>query len=127
MYRSLLKSDHTSFNSDRTTFMTDGLNSVTQIDSSTRMFSKSMVISGIRCMLSYVVFPWLLPVLGVTGTVGPLIGIPIALVAIWFNISSIKRFTKSGHQLKKLIIPINTAVIALLLVLVVFDVLELIN
>ena len=50
--------------------MTDGLNSVTQIDSSTRMFSKSMVISGIRCMLSYVVFPWLLPVLGVTGTVG---------------------------------------------------------
>ena len=62
MDRSSLKSDHTSFNSDRTAFMTDGLDSVTQIDSSTRMFSKSMVISGIRCMLSYVVFPWLLPV-----------------------------------------------------------------
>ena len=107
--------------------MTDGLNSVTQIDSSTRMFSKSMIISGIRCMLSYVVFPWLLPVLGVTRTVGPLIGIPIALVAIWFNISSIKRFTKSGHQLKKLVIPINTAVIALLLVLVVLDVAELVS
>ena len=91
MDRSSLKSDHTSFNSDRTAFMTDGLDSVTQIDSSTRMFSKSMVISGIRCMLSYVVFPWLLPVLGVTGTVGPLIGIPIALVAIRFHICSMKR------------------------------------
>jgi len=125
--RSSFKSDRTSFNSDRTAFMTDGLNSVTQIDSSTRMFSKSMIISGIRCMLSYVVFPWLLPVLGATGTVGPLIGIPIALVAIWFNISSIKRFTKSGHQLKKLVIPINAAVIALLLVLVVLDVVELVS
>ncbi len=107
--------------------MSDGLSSVTQVDSSTRMFSKSMVISGIRCMLSYIVFPWLLPVLGVTGTVGPLIGIPIALVAIWFNISSIKRFTKSDHQLKKLVLPINAAVIVLLVVLVVLDVVELVS
>ncbi len=105
--------------------MSDGPSSLTQVDSNTRMFSKSMVISGIRCMLSYVIFPWLLPVLGITGTVGPLIGIPIALVAIWFNISSIKRFTKSGHQLKKVVIPINAAVIALLVVLVILDIAEL--
>ena len=69
--------------------MNDSLSSTTQVDSSTQMFSKSMVISGIRCLLSYIVFPWLLPLLGVAGRVGPLIGIPIALVAIWFNLSSI--------------------------------------
>ena len=107
--------------------MNDSLSSTTQVDSSTQMFSKSMVISGIRCLLSYIVFPWLLPLLGAAGSVGPLIGIPIALVAIWFNLSSIKRFMKSEHRLRKIVIPINAAVIVLLLILIGIDIAELID
>ena len=107
--------------------MNDSLSSTTQVDSNTQMFSKSMVISGIRCLLSYIVFPWLLPLLGVAGNVGPLIGIPIALVAIWFNLSSIKRFMKAEHRLRKIVIPINAAVIALLLILIGIDIAELID
>ena len=33
-------------------------------DLAARRFSRSMIVSGVRCMLAYVVFPWLLPALG---------------------------------------------------------------
>ena len=94
-------------------------------DKSTRTFSISMVISGIRCVLAYVVFPWLLPVLGVTGGVGPGIGLAIGTVAIGFNVWSIFRFWRADHRLKWLVVPINVAVIVLLLILVSFDVADL--
>ncbi|MEE2768282.1 MAG: hypothetical protein VX833_03615 [Actinomycetota bacterium] len=91
-------------------------------DTTTRTFSTSMVISGVRCMLAYVVFPWLLPVLGVTGGVGPGVGLVIGTVAIGFNVWSILRFWRTDHRLKWTVIPINLAVIVLLLILVGFDI-----
>ena len=94
-------------------------------DTSTRTFSISMVISGIRCVLAYVVFPWLLPVLGVTGGVGPGGGLAIGTVAIGFNVWSIFRFWRAAHRLKWLVVPINVAVIVLLLILVGFDIADL--
>ena len=96
-------------------------------DTSTRTFSISMVISGIRCVLAYVVFPWLLPVLGVTGGVGPGVGLSIGTVAIGFNVWSIVRFCRADHSLKWIVVPINVAVIVLLLILVGFDVADLIG
>ncbi len=94
-------------------------------DTATRTFSTSMVISGIRCVLAYVVFPWLLPVLGVTGGVGPGVGLAIGTVAIGFNVSSIVRFWRADHRLKWIVAPINVAVIFLLLILVGFDIADL--
>ena len=94
-------------------------------DTATRTFSISMVISGVRCVLAYVVFPWLLPVLGVTGGVGPGVGLAIGTVAIGFNVWSIFRFWRADHRLKWLVVPINVAVIVLLLILVSFDVADL--
>tara|TARA_Y100001947_G_scaffold148787_1_gene146301 strand:- start:559 stop:882 length:324 start_codon:yes stop_codon:yes gene_type:complete len=94
-------------------------------DTATRTFSISMVVSGIRCVLAYVVFPWLLPVLGVTGGVGPGVGLAIGTVAIGFNGWSIVRFWRADHRLKRIVVPINVAVIVLLLVLVSFDVADL--
>ena len=94
-------------------------------DTATRTFSISMVISGVRCVLAYVVFPWLLPVLGVTGGVGPGGGLAIGTVAIGFNVWSIFRFWRADHRLRLIVVPINVAVIVLLLLLVGFDVAEL--
>ena len=100
---------------------------VTSSQVTTRTFSFSMVISGIRCMLSYVVFPWLLPLLNIGGLVGAGVGVSIGVVAIYFNIKSINRFRSSGHYLKRLIIPINSAVIVLLTILIGFDIATLVN
>ena len=91
-------------------------------DSITRAFSQSVVVSGIRCMLAYVVFPWILPLLGVAKGVGPWIGIVVGVVAIGFNIASIRRFQMADHRWKWPITAINASEIVLLLILLVEDV-----
>ncbi|MCP4435316.1 MAG: hypothetical protein GY812_07455 [Actinomycetia bacterium] len=90
-------------------------------ETATRVFSQSVVISGIRCVLAYVIFPWVLPALGVAGGVGPWIGIVIGVVAISFNIASIRRFWIADHRWKWPITVINLSVIGLLLALLVID------
>lgn len=90
-------------------------------DSAARMFSTSVLISGIRCVLAYVVFPWILPIFGLTRWLGPWIGITISVVAIGFNIASIRRFWRADHQWKWAISAINVSVIGLLSVLLVMD------
>ncbi|MDZ7675608.1 MAG: hypothetical protein U5K30_11140 [Acidimicrobiales bacterium] len=90
-------------------------------DQATRAFSTSIAISGIRCMLAYVVFPWVLPALGVARGVGPGIGLAVGIVAIGFNIASIRRFHASDHRWKWPISALNGAVIVLLSILAVID------
>lgn len=94
-------------------------------DSANRAFSTSILVSAIRCTLTYVIFPWVLPAAGVAGGVGPGIGLAIGLVAIGCNIASIRRFWASDHRWKMQITVLNTCVIAMLSVLVVLDVRDL--
>ena len=47
-----------------------------------RAFNTSIIVSGIRCTLAYVVLPFIAPLIGLAPGIGPLIGIPIAIVAI---------------------------------------------
>ena len=89
------------------------------------MFSVSVAISAVRCSLTYIVFPWLLPAVGVAGGVGPAVGIPIALAAIGFNVASIRRFWRADHPWKIPVSTLNVGVIALLAVLIAIDVTEL--
>jgi hypothetical protein len=90
-------------------------------DSATRVFSQSVLISGIRCVLAYVIFPWVLPLLGVAGGVGPFIGLVVSVVAIGFNVASIRRFWVADHRWKWPITVINCSVIGLLLYLLISD------
>ncbi|MDG2908595.1 MAG: hypothetical protein P6D49_09885 [Acidimicrobiales bacterium] len=107
---------------------TSGTSSQTSdTDLAARRFSRSMIVSGVRCMLTYVVFPWLLPALGWASGVGPWIGLPIGLLAIGFNVDSIRRFRASDHRMRVLVMAINVGVIALLAVLVVGDLAELLG
>lgn len=87
----------------------------------TRAFSLSVAASAIRCTLTYVVFPWVLPAVGVASESGPVIGIAVATVAIVFNVASIRRFWRSGHRWKWPVSLLNVLVIAMLLVLLVGD------
>jgi len=87
-----------------------------------RIFSTSVVISAIRCSLSYVILPWLAPLLGWQGALGPVVGILLGAVAIAANLWSIRRFWSSGHRLRRPISALNAAVIVLVVVLVVRDI-----
>ena len=86
-----------------------------------RVFSVSVVVSGVRCFLAYVLFPWVLPAAGITSGVGSGLGLAIGAVAIVFNGLSIRRFQRTGHRWRWPITALNSGIIVLLSVLMVID------
>lgn len=84
-----------------------------------------MVVSGTRCLLAYIVFPYAFPLLGVTDVVGPAVGVAIGVVAVVFNGLSIRRFWRADHRLKWVVITVNVAVIGLMCFLAAGDIGEL--
>ena len=86
-----------------------------------RVFSVSVVVSGVRCFLAYVLFPWVLPAAGIASGVGSGLGLAIGAVAIVFNGLSIRRFQRTGHRWRWLITALNGGIIVLLAILMVID------
>jgi hypothetical protein len=84
-------------------------------------FSKSVMLSAVRCLLTYIVLPWLLPAIGVANGWGPFLGLVVSPIAILFNVLSIRRFHRSHHKYRWPISIVNATIIVLLLVLVVRD------
>jgi hypothetical protein len=92
-----------------------------------RAFSTSILVSATRCTLTYLVLPFLAPALGLAAGVGPAIGIPIGIVAIGSNVLTIRRFWAADHRWRWAYTAIALTVIALLLVLMVEDILDLVG
>jgi hypothetical protein len=96
-------------------------------DPAARAFSVSIGVSAIRCLLTYVVFPWVLPLAGFAGGVGPVVGLVVGTVAIGFNVASIRRFWLARHRWRWAITVLNSSVIVLLVVLIAIDVADLVS
>lgn len=92
-----------------------------------RSFSLSMLVSGIRCILAYVILPFVTPLLGMAPGVGPGLGIVIGAVAIGANLFSMRRFWVLRHPWRKPITALHIGVISFLLVLVTLDVIQLVD
>lgn len=92
-----------------------------------KAFSTSILVSAVRCLLTYIVLPFVAPVLGIAKDVGPWIGIPIGIAAIVFNVLSMRRFFAADHKWRWAYALIGTAVIALLLVLMAGDIADLLS
>jgi hypothetical protein len=92
-----------------------------------RAFSTSVLVSAVRCVLTYLVLPFLAPALGLAAGVGPAIGIPIGAVAIACNVMTIRRFWAADHRWRWAYTALALTVIALLLVLMVEDVVTLVG
>ncbi|HKA84419.1 MAG TPA: hypothetical protein VKD21_11180 [Acidimicrobiales bacterium] len=91
-----------------------------------RAFSTSILVSATRCMLTYIVLPFVAPALGLAAGVGPAVGIPIGVVAIGSNVLTIRRFWAADHRWRWAYTGVALTVIALLLVLMVEDVVGLV-
>ena len=76
---------------------------------------------GARCILTYIVLPFVAPVLGFAAGVGPIIGIPIGTVAIVCNVLTIRRFWAADHRWRWAYTALALTVISLLLVLMAKD------
>jgi hypothetical protein len=90
-----------------------------------RLFGPSMLLSALRCLLTYVVFPIVTPLLGTAAAVGPAIGIPIAVLALVFDVMGIRRFWLANHKWRWIVSAVYLGVMALVTVLLVGDVVQL--
>ncbi len=96
-------------------------------DSARRAFQTSIMVATVRCLLMYIVFPFVLPAVGIAGGVGPVIGLLISIVAITAITMSVRRFWRADHSKRWHYTVLGFAVIAFLLGLVVVDVVELVG
>ena len=92
-----------------------------------KLFSFAILISALRCMLSYVILPFVIPLfgLGATAGVGPEIGIPLGVVAIFFDVKGIRRFWIAQHRYRWQMTVVYLLVIGLVLYLVARDIVHL--
>ncbi|MGD0392027.1 MAG: hypothetical protein ABSC41_05230 [Acidimicrobiales bacterium] len=92
-----------------------------------RIFSASIFLSALRCLLSYIVLPVVLPAIGVARGVGPAIGIPIGILALTFDYLGIRRFWLADHRQRWAFTALYAVVGSMVLALVVIDVVSVLH
>lgn len=90
-----------------------------------RLFNFSMALSGLRCLLSYVLLPVVTPAIGAAAQVGPMVGIPIAAVALVFDVMAVRRFWAAQHRWRWKITLVYAAVMTMVFGLLVSDIVHL--
>ncbi|MDA8391908.1 MAG: hypothetical protein M0Z87_03725 [Actinomycetota bacterium] len=92
-----------------------------------RVFSVSITLSALRCTLSYVVLPILAPLLGVATSIGPYVGIPVAILALIFDAKGIRRFWLANYRLRWQMTFVYLAVMGLVTMLLVDNISQLLH
>lgn len=92
-----------------------------------KAFQTSIMVASVRCLLMYVVFPFVLPAVGLASGVGPWIGLPISFAAIIAITMSIRRFWRADHSKRWHYTVLGTTVIGFLVYLVVKDIADLLS
>lgn len=62
-----------------------------------RAFRISVVVSAVRCIITYLAIPVLVPLLSLSGWVAAPVGIALCVVAVVNGVISVRRFWASDH------------------------------
>ncbi|MDO5682795.1 MAG: hypothetical protein Q4G46_08205 [Propionibacteriaceae bacterium] len=105
---------------------------VTDVDkkaslSAHRAFRISVVISGIRCLATYLVIPLLVPLISFAGVLAAPVGIALVLVAYVSGVLGVRRFWKADHRSKWTYTWFMAVVFTVLTIALVADVVRLIQ
>ena len=92
-----------------------------------KAFRRSMMISTVRCTLTYLVFPFVLPALGLVTDTGVVISIVIGTLAMTCDIFSIRRFFAVDHKWRWHFSTVAFSVVCLLGILLVKDVVHMVG
>lgn len=92
-----------------------------------RAFNVSIIVSGVRCTLAYVLLPFVAPFIGLAPGIGPALGLAIGAIAIVANVLSMRRFWRARHPWRKPVTVIHMGMIAFLVVLMTIDAMALIG
>ncbi len=87
-----------------------------------KVFGASILVSTVRCLLTYVLLPLLKPVVDLSGGVGPILGLVIGTVSAVAIIASMRRFWGADHRWRWAYTAIGGAILVLLVVQAVGDV-----
>jgi hypothetical protein len=90
-------------------------------DQAQRLFSLSIALSAARCLLSYIVLPVITPLVGPAAGDGPALGIPLAVVALIFDVRAVRRFWMAEHRWRRPITALYGVVMAMVVALLVHD------
>ena len=86
------------------------------------IFGASLLVSTVRCLLTYIVLPVLKPVVDLTGGVGPVLGLVLAVVSTVAIVASMRRFWRAGHRYRWHYTAVGGAILVFLAVGAVVDV-----
>jgi hypothetical protein len=92
-----------------------------------KAFQTSILVATVRCLLMYVVFPFVLPALGIARGVGPAVGLVVNAVAMVCIVLSMRRFFGADHPKRWWYAALGGSVLVLLAVLAVVDVTDLVS
>ncbi|MDF2731573.1 MAG: hypothetical protein K0S92_198 [Desertimonas sp.] len=92
-----------------------------------KAFQTSMLVATVRCLLMYIVFPFVLPALGIAKGVGPAIGLAVNLVAMVCIVFSLRRFFRADHPKRWWYAALGGSVLVLLVVLAATDIADLVR
>ncbi|WP_179228893.1 hypothetical protein [Parenemella sanctibonifatiensis] len=67
-------------------------------DGAHRAYRTSLIVSGIRCLITYLLIPVLVPVLNLSNAVAAPVGILLCAVAVVSGIAGVRRFWQSDHK-----------------------------
>jgi hypothetical protein len=86
-----------------------------------KAFQTSLIVATFRCLLMYVVFPFVLPAIGLAKGVGPAIGLVINLAAMVCIVMSMRRFFRADHPKRWWYLALGGTVLVFLVVLAITD------
>ena len=87
-----------------------------------KAFGTSILISTVRCLLTYVLLPLLKPVVDLSGGVGPILGLVIGAVSATAIVYSMRRFWRANHRMRWAYTVLGGGILVLLAVQAVGDV-----
>jgi hypothetical protein len=87
-----------------------------------RNTTTAIVVSGIRCIITYLLIPILAPIVGLSGAASAPITIGLSLVAIYMGVSGVRRFWIADHRARWAYTAFIGVIVVLLLIGIVVDV-----
>jgi hypothetical protein len=92
-----------------------------------KAFQTSVMVAAVRCLIMYILLPFVLPAIGLAAGVGPWIGLPIAIAAIVAVTMSIRRFWRADHSKRWHYTVVGSAVIGFMVFEIVRDLVEIVG
>jgi hypothetical protein len=86
-----------------------------------KAFQTSLIVATFRCLLMYIVFPFVLPAVGLAKGVGPVIGLVINVAAMVCIVMSMRRFFRADHPKRWWYFALGGTVLVFLVVLAITD------